>query len=385
VRHSDQRILTTHAGSLIRPATLAELYRRRARGETIPQAAFDAEVRARVRDAVARQSAAGVDIGNDGEQGRAMYHIYVRDRLSGLGGSWQRPGRADVKRYPEHAATVSAQYRQDYVAVSPPCAIGEIAYGDRSGIARECDDLDEAIRDSGAQFVELFLTAPTPGTLATSIRNEHYDSDERYLAALSSAMRVEYEAIVARGFLLQLDGTELAMDRHYGFQDEPLPVFLENVERSIEALDDALVNVPPDRVRLHVCWGNYHGPHDCDVPLDDIWPIVKRARVGAFMLTGANPRHEHEIDVVARQPPKDDQLLVAGVIDPMTSFIEHPEVVARRIDRAARAVGDPTRVIAGTDCGFETAVGIGHVTSDIQWAKLGALRDGARLASQRLF
>jgi len=385
VRRSEARILTTHAGSLIRPRSLADLYRRRAHGEAVPQAAFDAEVRARVRDAVAHQSEAGVDVGNDGEQGRAMYHIYVRDRLTGLGGSWQREGRADVKRYPEHAATVSAQYREDYVAVSPPCAIGEIVYGDRSGIERECDDLDAAVRETGAKFAELFLTAPTPGTLATSIRNDFYDGIDRYMTALSAAMRVEYEAIVARGYLLQLDGTELAMNRHYGFQDEPLPVFLENVERSIEALDAALVDIPPDRVRLHVCWGNYHGPHDCDVPLSDIWPIVKRARVGAFMLTGANPRHEHEIDVVAHQPPKDDQILVAGVIDPMTSFIEHPEVVAGRIERAARAIGDPTRVIAGTDCGFETAVGIGHVTSDLQWAKLSALCEGAKLASQRLF
>ncbi|MGE0255423.1 MAG: hypothetical protein AB7N54_05265 [Alphaproteobacteria bacterium] len=385
MRRSKERILTTHAGSLIRPRSLGDLYRRRARGETVPQETFDTEVRARVRDAIRQQAANGVDIANDGEQGRAMYHIYVRERLTGLGGSWQRDGRADVKQYPEHAAAVSAQYREDYVAVSPPCAIGEVTYLDRAGIDRECDDLDAAVREAGAPFADLFLTAPTPGTLASAMRNDFYSSDDDYLVALSRAMRVEYEAIVARGFVLQLDGTEMAMDRQYGFQDKPLSAFLANVERATAALNDAHAGIPADRVRLHVCWGNYEGPHDWDVPLAEIWPIVKQARVGAFMLTGANPRHQHEVDVLARSPLKNDQILVTGVIDPMTSFIEHPEVVAQRIERAARAVGDPTRVIAGTDCGFETAVGIGHVTSDIQWAKLAALRDGARLASQRLF
>ena len=210
-------------------------------------------------------------------------------------------------------------------------------------------------------------------------------TEEAYLAALADALRVEYEAIVGHGFLLQLDCPDLALERHITYQDRPLGEFLGFVERVVAAINRALVNVPRERVRMHVCWGNYEGPHDQDVPLADILPIIRQAHVGGFVFPFANPRHAHEYRCFAGDVLDDDQILVAGVIDTLTNFVEHPEVVAERIERVAAAVGDPRRVLAGTDCGFDTSAGMGRVAEDVVWAKLRALADGARLASERLF
>ncbi len=216
------------------------------------------------------------------------------------------------------------------------------------------------------------------------MKNEYYDTEAAYLAALGAALREEYEAIVGAGFLLQLDCPDLALERHLSYQDRPLGDFLGFVERVVATINVALENIPRDRVRLHVCWGNYEGPHDCDVPLADILPILKQAKVGAFFLPFANPRHAHEYRVFEKQPLADDQLLVAGVIDSLTNFVEHPEAVAERIERVAQVVGDPKRVLAGTDCGFDTSAGMGRVAEDVVWAKLKSLAEGARLASDRL-
>jgi 5-methyltetrahydropteroyltriglutamate--homocysteine methyltransferase len=216
------------------------------------------------------------------------------------------------------------------------------------------------------------------------VRNEHYETEEAYLAALGRALQVEYETIVAHGFLLQLDCPDLALERHVSYQDRPLGAFLGFVERVVATLNAALANVPRERVRMHVCWGNYEAPHDCDVELAAILPILRTAKVGGFVLPFANPRHAHETRLL-EHGLADDQVVVAGVIDPLTNFVEHPEVVAERIERVARALGDPSRVLAGTDCGFDTSAGMGRVAEDVVWAKLRALRDGARLASARLF
>ena len=212
-----------------------------------------------------------------------------------------------------------------------------------------------------------------------------YDTEDAYLAALGQALRVEYEAIVQAGFLLQIDAPDLALERHVSYQDRPLADFVAFAERVVATINAALVNVPRDRVRMHVCWGNYEAPHDCDVELREILPAIKQAQVGGFVLPFANPRHAHEHRCLAELPLDDGQVIVAGVIDPLTNFVEHPEVVADRIEAVARAVGDPTRVLAGTDCGFDTSAGRGRVADDVVWAKLTALRDGARIASQRLF
>jgi len=265
-----------------------------------------------------------------------------------------------------------------------------VRYTGAALVARECADFRAVLdamneENAGVGFIEPFLTAPSPGIVAAAIRNEHYDSEQAYLEALGRALQVEYEAIVAHGFLLQLDCPDLALERHVSFHDRPLAEFLGFVERVVATINMALVNVPADRVRLHVCWGNYEGPHDCDVPLDEILPLLRQARVGALVLPFANPRHAHEVRCLQTHPLADNQLIVAGVIDSVTNFVEHPEIVAERIERVARAVGGPRRVIAGTDCGFDTSAGMGRVAVDVVWAKLAALRDGARIASNRLF
>jgi 5-methyltetrahydropteroyltriglutamate--homocysteine methyltransferase len=229
------------------------------------------------------------------------------------------------------------------------------------------------------------MTAPSPGIIAAAMKNEYYDSEEAYLAAVAAAIQVEYEAIVKNGFLLQLDCPDLALERHLTYNDRPVGEFLGFVERVIAAINKAIVNVPRDRVRLHVCWGNYEGPHDRDVPLADILPLLEQANVGGFVLPFANPRHQHEYRVLQKFPLADDQIIAAGVIDDLSGFVEHPEVVADRLENVARAVGDPRRVIACTDCGFDTSAGMGRVTEDVVWAKLAAMAEGARIATQRLF
>jgi 5-methyltetrahydropteroyltriglutamate--homocysteine methyltransferase len=258
-----------------------------------------------------------------------------------------------------------------------------VRYVDASLVHRECAAFRAVLGETESRFVDAFLTAPSPGIVAAAIRNEHYDSEDAYLAALGAALRVEYEAIAGHGFVLQLDCPDLALERHVSYQNRPLGDFLGFCERVVETINAALVNIPRERVRMHVCWGNYEAPHDRDVPLPEILPILKRAKVGAVSLPFANPRHAHEVRYLEKWLG-DDQLIIAGVIDTLTNFVEHPEVVAERIERVARAVGDPTRVIAGTDCGFDTSAGMGRVAEDVVWAKLAALSDGARLASQRL-
>jgi len=228
------------------------------------------------------------------------------------------------------------------------------------------------------------MTAPSPGILAAIVQNEHYDTLQSYVAAIGAALQVEYEAIVARGFVLQLDCPDLALERHVSFKSRPLAEFLQFVELIVATINGALRNIPRDRVRLHACWGNYEGPHDQDVPLAEILPIIQRAKVGGFMLPFGNGRHAHEYHCFRSNPLAGDQVLIAGVIDTLTNFVEHPEVVADRIERIAAVVGRE-RVLAATDCGFDTSAGMGRVAPDVVWAKLKSLRDGARLASQRLF
>jgi 5-methyltetrahydropteroyltriglutamate--homocysteine methyltransferase len=388
MRRSDERILTTHAGSLPRPPGLVRLYARRAAGEAVDPAALEAAGREALRWIVPKQIAAGIDVGNNGEQQREGFFLYVQRRMSGFGGSWQRRRRGDVARYPVFAKMLQEQ-QAGRTAVSnflPPKAISEVRYLDPAAVHAECEDFRRVLDASEGGFVEPFLTAPSPGILAAAMKNEHYDSEEAYVTALADALRVEYEAIVRHGFLLQLDCPDLALERHISYQDRPLADFLGFVERVVSAINRALADVPRDRVRLHVCWGNYEGPHDMDVPLAEILPIVRQAQVGGFVFPFANPRHAHEYRCFeGGRALDDDQVLVAGVIDTLTNFVEHPEVVAERIERVARAVGDARRVLAGTDCGFDTSAGMGRVAEDVVWAKLRALRDGARLASRRLF
>lgn len=388
MQRSDSRILTTHTGSLPRPRPLTELYALRARGAAVNGGAIERAGRDAVREVVKKQHAAGIDVGNNGEQQRDSFFLYLKSRLSGLGGSWERPSRADVDRYPEFKRMWNEQHaaRTQVSALGGlPKAIGEVRYIDPGAIAAECRFFNEVLAESPGVFVEAFMSAPSPGILATAVRNEHYDTQSNYLAALGKALQVEYEAIANSGLLLQIDAPDLALERHITYKDLPVSDFVDFVAEVVSTINRALANVPRAQVRLHVCWGNSESPHDCDVPLEAILPALLAANVGGLVLPFANPRHAHEFRRFEKYPLRGDQILVAGVIDSLTNLVEHPEVVADRLQRVAAVIGDPTRVLAGTDCGFDTSAGWGRVAEDVVWAKLASLRDGARLASERLF
>lgn len=385
---SQHRILTTHTGSLPRPGDLTSLYARRAAGETVDTAEIDRLARAATRHVVRQQIAAGIDVGNNGEQQREAFFLYVRHRMTGFGGAWTRRPVADIAHYPGFAAWAAAAE-----GVRPsvnnrgtlPAAIGDVSYIDPSLIEAECADFQATLNElDGPGFAEPFMTAPSPGIVAAAMRNEHYETEDAYLAALGQALRVEYEAVVRAGFVLQIDAPDLALERHISFQDQPVSAFLDFAQRVVATINEALVNIPRDRVRIHACWGNYEGPHDCDVAMEAILPVIRQAKVGGWVLPIANPRHQHEYRCLKDLPLDDGQVVVAGVIDPLTNFVEHPEVVADRLENVARVIGDPTRLLAGTDCGFDTSAGRGRVAEDVVWAKLAALAEGARIASKRL-
>ena len=382
---SQHRILT-HTGSLPRPAALTDLYARRAEGEAVNEAALDAEGKRATRHVVRQQIASGIDVGNNGEQQREAFFLYVRRRMSEFGGSWIRPPMADVMKYPGFRAFAAEQDVRRSVSNrgALPTATGAVAYLDPALIKLECNDFLAALAEAGGGFAEPFMTAPSPGIIAAAMRNEHYDTEDAYLHAIGQALQVEYEAIVAAGFLLQVDAPDLALERHVSFQDRQLGDFIAFAERVLETINQALHNVPRDRVRIHACWGNYEAPHDCDVDLQDILPAIARAKVGGWVLPFANPPHAHEYRCLKDLPLDAGQVVVAGVIDPLTNFVEHPEVVADRLERVAQVVGDPTRVQAGTDCGFDTSAARGRVAEDVVWAKLRAMAEGARIASERL-
>src|SRR5215469_2281597 len=388
MQRSETRILTTHTGSLPRPRELTRLYALRGRGEATDEAEIQHAGCEAVRTVVRKQRQVGIDVGNNGEQQRDSFFLYLKGRLSGLGGSWERPSRADVDKYPEFKRMWTEQHAsktQVSALGGLPMAISDIRYLDARAIDDECEFFNTVLADDPGAFVEPFMSAPSPGIVATAVRNEHYDTLSSYLAALGKALKVEYEAIVAHGLLLQIDAPDLALERHITYKERPLSDFMEFVELVVATINQALANIPRDRVRLHVCWGNSESPHDCDVALEDILPALQQAKVGGFVLPFANPRHAHEFRCFAKRPLADDQILVAGVIDSLTNFVEHPEVVADRLERVAAIVGDPRRVLGGTDCGFDTSAGWGRVAEDVVWAKLASLREGAQIASGRLF
>jgi 5-methyltetrahydropteroyltriglutamate--homocysteine methyltransferase len=318
---------------------------------------------------------------------RESFFTYVQHRMSGFGGVGTRPIMADLTRYPgsleRRRQAMGSDERVDLLKA--PKAIGEVRYVNVAPIEQECRQLQDLLGEVPGTFSEGFVSAPSPGIIAAGMQNDYYDDLEAYVQALGAALRTEYQAIARAGFVLQIDAPDLALERHTLFQDKPLEDFLAFVRIVVVAMNTALSGIPRDRVRLHVCWGNYEGPHDCDVPLEDIWPDIAKANVGAVMLSMANPRHAHEYRRFEDPAFLGDKLLISGVIDTTTNYVEHPEVVADRIERIATAVGDPRRIIAGTDCGFETAAGSKMVVEEVVWAKLRALAAGAALASRRLF
>jgi 5-methyltetrahydropteroyltriglutamate--homocysteine methyltransferase len=377
---STDRILTTHVGSLPRPQSVVDFLFAQDRGETYDAVKFDHTIRWGVLSAVQQQVDAGVDIVSDGEMGKISYATYIRHRLTGFEGDSARPTPQDLEDFPGYrdklvAAGASAKYQR-------PVCRGPIKVKDMEPLKHDISRMKDALAQVKA--VEGFMNAVSPGTIAVFQPNEYYPSHAAYMEALADAMRSEYEAIVEAGLLLQVDCPDLAMGRHSRFRDLTDDEFLKAAAIQVEALNHALANVPADRVRMHVCWGNYQGPHTHDLPLQTILPVVLKAKPMALLLEGANPRHEHEWELWSAQKLPDDKILVPGVIASSHNYVEHPELVAQRIVRYANLVGRE-RVIAGTDCGFGTFAGFGPVFPDFCWLKLRSLSEGARIATAKLW
>jgi 5-methyltetrahydropteroyltriglutamate--homocysteine methyltransferase len=385
MRRSEHRILTTHVGSLPRPPALRDLLVRQDRGEPVDGAALAREAAAAVRHAVRKQLEVGIDVGNDGEQPRVGFSTYPAKRMRGFGGVSDRRMARDLAEHPDYAARLARQRAGGARINDAPRAVAEVTYTDLGETDAECGLFQHCTAAEPARFVEPFMTAASPGVIATIMLDAHYGSHERYVRALAREMRKEYELIVARGFVLQLDCPDLAMERARFFQDEPLDRFLEAVALHVDALNEAVTGIPADRIRLHLCWGNYDGPHTHDVALEPLLPIIYRARVGALSMPFASPRHQHELKAFRRHPLPDGMLLLPGVIDSTTNVVEHPEVVADRIVGAVEAVGDRTRVLASVDCGFGTFASSVLVEESVVWTKLRTLREGADLATRRLW
>jgi 5-methyltetrahydropteroyltriglutamate--homocysteine methyltransferase len=378
MKRSTDRILTTHTGSLPRPHDLTTTLEALDGGTPPDAMAFDARVRRAVADIVKQQVDVGVDIVNDGEQGKVGYSTYVRHRLAGFGGQAAVPVRADWADFPEAASRGERRS-----TIMRPACNGPIEWKDRTAVQKDTANLSAAL--TGVKVSEAFMTAASPGVIAHFLRNEHYPTREAYLARLVDVMKEEYDAIHRAGFVLQVDCPDLAMGRHLAFPELSNAEFLKIAAANVEALNHALRDIPADRMRLHLCWGNYEGPHHRDIPLREILPVALKARPQALSFEGANPRHEHEWIVFREIRLPDDRVIIPGVLDSTTNFIEHHELVAQRLERYAEVVGRE-RVIAGTDCGFMTfARSVNSVEPEIAWAKFKAMAEGARLASARLW
>ncbi|HUO64987.1 MAG TPA: cobalamin-independent methionine synthase II family protein [Terriglobales bacterium] len=377
MKRSTERILTTHTGSLPRPQDLLAMLEAVDAGTLSDVAAFESRVRSAVADIVRQQAQAGVDIVNDGEQGKVGYSTYVRQRLTGFGGQSTVRGRSDWADFPEAAARAERR-----ATVARPACNGPIEWKDRAAVDKDTANLREAL--DGVPVTEAFMTAASPGVIAHFLPNQHYPSREAYLDRLVDVMKDEYDAIYRAGFVLQIDCPDLAMGRHLAFPDLSNAEFVKVAEGNIEALNHALRDIPADRVRLHLCWGNYQGPHHRDIPLRDIIRAVLKARPQGLSFEGANARHEHEWIVFREVRLPDDKVILPGVLDSTTNFIEHPELVAQRLVRYAEVVGRE-RVIAGSDCGFATFGRSNLVEPEIAWAKLRSMAEGARLASAQLW
>ena len=378
MKRSTDRILTTHTGSLPRPMDLAAMLEAFDSGAAPDRETFEPRVRAAVAEVVKIQVESGVDVVSDGEQGKVGYSTYVRHRLTGFDGEGSVSIRSDWADFPE---AVARQPRP--TTVSRPACDGPIEWKDREAVQSDIANFKAAL--SGLDPAEAFMTAASPGVIAHFLINQYFPSHEAYLGRLAEVMKEEYNAIHQAGILLQVDCPDLAMGRHLRFPDLSNQEFLKIAEANIEALNHALSDIPPDRIRLHLCWGNYEGPHQRDIPMEDIIGVVLKARPQALSFEGANPRHEHEWEVFRNVKLPDGKIIIPGVLDSTTNYIEHPQLVAQRIVRYAELVGREN-VIAGSDCGFGTFARTNNmVEPEIVWAKFQAMAEGARLATERLW
>ena len=378
MKRSTDRILTTHTGSLPRPMDLAAMLEAFDSGAAPDRETFEPRVRAAVAEVVKIQVESGVDVVSDGEQGKVGYSTYVRHRLTGFDGEGSVSIRSDWADFPE---AVARQPRP--TTVSRPACDGPIEWKDREAVQSDIANFKAAL--SGVNPAEAFMTAASPGVIAHFLINQYFPSHEAYLGRLAEVMKEEYNAIHQAGILLQVDCPDLAMGRHLRFPDLSNQEFLKIAEANIEALNHALSDIPPDRIRLHLCWGNYEGPHQRDIPMEDIIGVVLKARPQALSFEGANPRHEHEWEVFRNVKLPDGKIIIPGVLDSTTNYIEHPQLVAQRIVRYAELVGREN-VIAGSDCGFGTFARTNNmVEPEIVWAKFQAMAEGARLATELLW
>jgi len=378
VKRSTNRILTTHTGSLPRPKDLLALLQDWEAGRLSAEAALHDRARSAVLDIVKKQAEAGLSVINDGEQGRADYTIYVKDRLTGFSGESSPWPNADAEEFPEWAE-MARQFAPPFQ--KRPACTGPVEWKDWPAVERDIRNLKDA---AAGRSEEIFMTSPSPGQIGRFLQNRYYPSDEKYLYTLADVMRREYQAIVQAGFILQVDCPDLALGRHTQFAHLSLQQFRDVAAMHVEVLNHAVADIPADRMRMHICWASTGGPHHRDVPLRDIVDVVIKARPSGLVIAGANPRHEHEWKVWKDVPLPAAKVLVAGVIDSTTNFIEHPELVAERIVRYAGVVGREN-VIAGVDCGFGTFAGRVQVDTNIVWHKIRSLVEGARLASKELW
>ncbi len=380
MKTSTDRILTTHVGSLPRSQAVTDVVFGREQGRVEDQSAADQVIADAVDEVVRRQAELGIDVVSDGEMSKISYATYIKDRITGFGGESHREPAQDLLDFPgalkkrEQAGTRSGAH--------PPRCSGEITVKDRQPLQTDLANLERAVKQ--VDVVEAFMNAASPGVIALFQPNDYYPGHEAYLEALGEAMRAEYEGIIDAGFLLQIDAPDIGMGRHTIFRDKSDDEYLRLARLNIEVLNHSLRNISADRVRLHVCWGNYEGPHHLDAPMELVLPVALQANAQALLFESSNPRHAHEWTVFRDAKISDDKILVPGVIDSTTNFIEHPQLVAERIGRFADIVGRE-RVMAGTDCGFATFAGFGAVDADVVYAKLGALVEGARLATTRLW
>lgn len=382
---SKDRILVTHVGSLPRNAVLTDLLLRQESGEAVDPTFLRRETDRAVENVVKKQGEAGIDVGNDGEQQRVGFQTYIPQRMSGFAGESKRRRSREYEEFPAFAAAVARRFPRRAKSNSAPQAVGPVRYKDRSQIELEIERFHRTTEATEVSFIECFMTAPSPGIIATTMHNAFYDSHEAYVRAIAREMRVEYLAIHEAGLLLQIDAPDLAMERTMFAQDMSDQEYIGLCEIHVEALNSALEGIPAERVRLHCCWGNWEGPHIHDVALAKILPVLLQAHVGGLSIEFANPRHQHEYDALRKLPLPGETLLLPGVIDTTTNIVEHPEVVARRLEQAVAVIGDRERVIASTDCGFGTFAGYEWVAEDVVWAKLEACRQGAEIASCRLW
>ncbi len=399
---SESRILTTHVGSLPRSDALLKMLLVMEKGGSIERAVFREKVAADMVEILRRQAESGIDVAGDGELPRIGFSFYVKDRMSGFGGVAQRGTVTDFARFPGYAALKMAALRgagsadgdvsETASLYEMPEALAAVRYDDSlAAVKEEMALFADGLAASGAadRFAETFVTAAAPGIVSTTLLraadNPAYGSDRDYLFALAAELKKEYEYIVAQGHVLQIDAPDLALERQIMFVDKPLEAFLERAALHVEALNMALADIPPEKVRLHVCWGNWDGPHIDDVALAPLLPIVYEARVGALSIACANPRHQHEWREFKTHRLPDHMALIPGVVDVTTNYLEHPQVVADRLCQFVEAIGDRERVIAGCDCGFSTFAGWVMVPADVAWKKMEMLTEGARLASERLW